>query len=205
MGYSTYSPTKKLKYLSLSEFDELIDAIQKHDLSSRFQKRNLTIFLLAKYCALRVSEIGLIEFSDYNISDKTIFCRRLKGSVSNQLKIVDPLVSRMVDYFFMQRSSNPNHGKYIFASKTEKPIDRRTLDELMKYYCSFTSIPRDKWHFHALKHTRAMELMETDGFDVRDVQWWLGHKYIANTMIYLNYSIQAQKSLYTKLVNSMKR
>ena len=75
----------------------------------------------------------------------------------------------------------------------------------MKYYCSFTSIPRDKWHFHALKHTRAMELMETDGFDVRDVQWWLGHKYIANTMIYLNYSIQAQKSLYTKLVNSMKR
>ena len=73
----------------------------------------------------------------------------------------------------------------------------------MKFYCSFTSISPDKHHFHTLKHTRAMQMIATPGVNLRDVQWWLGHKYIANTMIYLNYSVEAQAELYKKLENNL--
>lgn len=197
--------SSNIKYLYLGEYNQIIDTIQRVDFSSRFMQRNLTAFLIAEYCGLRASEVGMIRFSDYNNDPKnpTIFCRRLKGSVSNTLKIVEPRVYNAMDLFYRSRCDDVNHGEYIFASKTERPLNRRTLDTLMKYYCSFTDIPKDKWHFHTLKHTRAMELIETiDGIDIRDVQWWLGHKYMANTMIYLNYSVQAQNKLYTKLMNN---
>lgn len=197
--------TSNIKYLLIEEYNELINTIQKIDNSSKFSLRNLSAFLIAEYCGLRASEIGMIRFTDYNnhLSSPTIFCRRLKGSVSNTLKIVDPRVIETMNNFYEMRLQNPNHGQYLFASKSEKPLDRRTLDYLMKYYCSFTSIPAEKWHFHTLKHTRAMELIENvNGIDIRDVQWWLGHKYISNTMIYLNYSVQAQQKLYEKLLRN---
>ena len=200
--------TLNIKYLFMWEYDELIDTIKRVDLSSKFMLRNLTVFLVAEYCGLRASEVGMIQFSDYNndATNPTIFCRRLKGSVSNTLKIVDPRVFEALDKFYKLRYEDPNHGKFLFASKTEKPLDRRTLDCLMKYYCSFTNIPEEKWHFHTLKHTRAMDLIENiEGIDIRDVQWWLGHKYISNTMIYLNYSVQAQQKLYAKLINNTRQ
>lgn len=204
MGKNIYTTTN-IKYLTAGEFDELIETIKKTDFSSKFLQRNLTAFLLAEYCGLRASELGLLEFSDFDPKEKTIFCRRLKGSVSNKLKIVDLRVYDEMCRHYYQRLKQPSHSNRIFTSKTEQPINRRTLDTLMKYYCSFTSISEDKWHFHTLKHTRAMELVEMDNIDIRDVQWWLGHKYISNTMIYLNYSVKAQEKLYTKLINGQQR
>lgn len=191
--------TLNIKYLSIEEFDELIEAIKKFDSSSKFFMRNLTIFLIAEYCGLRASEIGLIEITDFNVKKRTVFCRRLKGSVSNVLKIVDERVFTELEKYYQERIKAPSTSKYLFPSKSGQPINRRTLDILMKFYCSFTTISRDKWHFHTLKHTCAMELIAVSDVDVRDVQWWLGHKYISNTMIYLNYSVDAKKELYDKI------
>lgn len=188
-----------IKYLTVDEFNELIEKIPEADPSSKFMKRNLTIFLVAEYCALRASEIGAIRFTDYDPKNNTLFCRRLKGSSCNTLKLADSRVATAMQEFYIDRLNNPSHGNFIFASKSERPINRRTLHTLMKYYCSFTSISPDKWHFHALKHTCAMKLIDYYHFDVRDVQWWLGHKYISNTMIYLNYSTNAQSRLYEKI------
>lgn len=183
----------------MTEYNELIQAIERFDTSSKFFSRNLAIFLIAEYCGLRASELGLIEVSDFNVKEQTIFCRRLKGSVSNVLKIVDKRVFTEVEKYYYERLKAPYSSKCLFPSKSGRPINRRTLDILMKFYCSFTSISQDKWHFHTLKHTRAMELIAVPNIDVRDVQWWLGHKYISNTMIYLNYSVEAQKGLYDKI------
>lgn len=196
--------TSNIKYLSTAEYNELIDAIKKVDTSSKFHQRNLAIFLIAEYCGLRASEVGLIEITDFNVKEQTIFCRRLKGSVSNVLKIVDERVFYELEKYYQERIRIPHASKCLFTSKSGRPINRRTLHLLMKFYCSFTSISQDKWHFHTLKHTRAMELIAIPDIDIRDVQWWLGHKYISNTMIYLNYSIEAQRGLYDKISNSRK-
>jgi len=195
--------TSNIKYLTTAEFDELIHALET-DVSSKFHIRNLAMFLIAEYCGLRASEIGLIKVADYNAIEQTIFCRRLKGSVSNVLKIVDARVLAALDKYCAIRKEATYSSKYLFTSKSGLQINRRTLDILMKFYCSFTTISEDKWHFHTLKHTCALKLIAIEGIDIRDVQWWLGHKYIANTMIYLNYSTAAQKRLYEKLLNSRK-
>lgn len=196
--------TSNIKYLSMEEFNELIDVIEKVDHSSKFMLRNRVIFLVAEYCGLRASEIGLIELTDLNLRQKTIFCRRLKGSVSNVLKILDNRVYVELEKYYQERLKLTITSKYLFPSKSGRPINRRTLDILMKFYCSFTTISQDKWHFHTLKHTCAMELIAIPSMDVRDVQWWLGHKYINNTMIYLNYSVEAKRELYNKISNHKK-
>lgn len=195
--------TSNIKYLSSAEFRDLIVALKTADPSSKFHKRNIAAFLIAEYCGLRASELGLIRISDYDPNDKVLRCRRLKGSVSNVLKIIDPEVLAAMEQHYFEYLKKPDHSQYLFASKSGKPLDRRTLDVLMKFYCSFTSISPDKHHFHTLKHTRAMQMIATPGVNLRDVQWWLGHKYIANTMIYLNYSVEAQAELYKKLENNL--
>lgn len=40
-----------IKYLTVDEFNELIEKVPEADPSSKFMKRNLTIFLVAEYCA----------------------------------------------------------------------------------------------------------------------------------------------------------
>ncbi|CCY82240.1 putative uncharacterized protein [Clostridium sp. CAG:149] len=204
--------TSNIKYLkNPDEVNALIHSLKTSDPSSKFCLRNLAMFQVAIYCGLRASEVGMIRLSDYDPKDQTIYCRRLKGSVNNQLRIIDPKVSEVLNLYYDSRMEQRKckltyvgKSEYLFISKTGKPVDRRTLDRLMKFYCSFTPIDREKWHFHVLKHTRAMQLIETPGIDIRDVQWWLGHKNIANTMIYLNYSVNAQKQLYDKLINQIR-
>lgn len=195
--------TSNIKYLTSDEFNQLIDAIEKHDYSSRFRLRNIAIFLVAKYCALRASEVGMIKISDIDLKNKTITCKRLKGSFSNKLLIVDDKVFKYLSEYYVERTKSKFDNPFFFLSKSGKPINRRTLHNLIKFYASFTDINPDKAHFHVLKHTRAMELIEVYRIELRSVQWWLGHKSINNTMIYLNFSVKAQRELYDKLKSLM--
>lgn len=57
------------------------------------------------------------------------------------------------------------------------------LDVLMKKYGEEAGIPEKLRHFHVLKHTCATHLL-SKGFHVEQVQDWIGHANIQNTMIY---------------------
>lgn len=69
----------------------------------------------------------------------------------------------------------------------------------MKQYCKQAQyIHPSKWHMHVLKHTRAVNLAEC-GIDVDDIQFWLGHKNVANTFIYLEYTPILRNQLFERL------
>lgn len=57
------------------------------------------------------------------------------------------------------------------------------LDVLTKGYGEEGAIPKDKRHFHVLKHSIATRLLDA-GAELRFVQDWLGHSNIQNTVIY---------------------
>jgi site-specific recombinase XerD len=71
----------------------------------------------------------------------------------------------------------------LFPSRRNLPISRKRLDALIKQYGAQAGLPKDKRHFHVLKHTCATHLLET-GDDLRFVQDWLGYSNIQNTVIY---------------------
>ena len=187
---------KKIKYLNEWEKKELFKAIRQD--TRKNGTRNLAIFLVAKYCALRVSEIQMIRIDDYNPGLSQIYCRREKGSNNNTLRIVDPTVKNALDAYFAERLQISSDNQALFLSSHKKPISRQQLDVLFKQYSSFTSIALDKRHFHVLKHTRAIELADM-GVNVQDIQWWLGHKKINNTLIYMQFTTKQQEQLYLYL------
>lgn len=186
----------KIKYLYPYEKEALFHTIETTD--SRYRVRNRAIFYLAEYAALRASEVGLIRLADINPCTNEIFFRRLKNSNSNKLRLVDDkVVSALQDYLDYRRIHNIN-SDYLFPSQKGDAISRKTLDGLIKKYGKLAGIPDDKTHFHALKHTRAVELADL-GLDTKEVQFWTGHRNIANTEIYLQFTTTQQNTLYIKM------
>lgn len=192
---------KKIKYLSTEEIDELFRVVNQDN--SRHGARNQAIFYITKYCALRVSEISMITMSDYNDLWHELYCKREKGSYSNTIKIIDNEVIEVFSRYYNIRKAMNVSSNCLFLSQKGTPISRKTLDSLIKKYCKNTNISNDKWHFHSLRHARAIELAEK-GLDVKDIQWWLGHKNIMNTIIYLQFTTKQQEALYRKLEEGMK-
>jgi len=56
----------------------------------------------------------------------------------------------------------------------------------------------NKWHFHCLKHSTAVHLAESD-LDIKEVQFWLGHKSVNSTLCYFQFTTQQQKNMLKKL------
>lgn len=185
----------KIKYLTQAEAKRLFDAIEK--LNTIHMSRDLSIFRIAYRCGLRASEIALLKLEDYNASKGEIYCKRLKGSNNNTIRL-DIKTKQVLDKYIEEKNI-VSEAQTLFQSQKNNPISRQTLDHLMKKYCSLATIDdRSKHHFHALKHTTAVHLAESD-MDIKELQWWLGHKAVTNTEIYFQFTTRQQEKMYAKL------
>ena len=66
-----------MQYLTPSEKEKLLRAVYSE--TGKHRKRNIAIFEVGLYCALRVSEIKGLKVACYDWDRKTLFCYRLKG------------------------------------------------------------------------------------------------------------------------------
>jgi site-specific recombinase XerD len=71
----------------------------------------------------------------------------------------------------------------IFLSRHNEPISRSQIDRLMRYYAHRAGWNPRMCHCHAFKHACCTHLL-SKGYNVEQVQDWVGHANIANTMIY---------------------
>lgn len=189
------SAETKIKYLTQKEALSLFNSIES--CGSLHSTRDLAIFRLAYRCGLRVSEISLLKLQNYNMSKGEIYCRRLKGSNNNTLRLDEKTRAALDKY--INESNIKSESQIIFTSQKNNPISRQTLDYLTKKYCTMADIEdKSKHHFHALKHTTAVHLAECD-MDIKELQWWLGHKSVSNTEIYFQFTTKQQDRMYAKL------
>lgn len=186
---------KKIKYLTQQEAKNLFNAIVNY--GSIHTTRNLAIFRVAYRCGLRASEIALIKLEDYNTSKGELYCKRLKGSYNNTIRL-DNKTKDILDRY-IHESNITCDSEFLFKSQKNRPISRQTLDYMMKKYCAYANIvDKSKHHFHSLKHTTAVHLAESD-MDIKELQWWLGHKSVSNTEIYFQFTTKQQEKMYSKL------
>lgn len=186
----------EIKYLQKFEKEALFQAIE--ETNCKYQIRNQAIFFIAEYAALRASEVGMIRISDINFDRKEIYFRRLKGSRNNTLRILEKRVWDSLINYMSYRRQNDIYSEYLFISQMKQPISRKTLHELMRHYSEIAQLPKEKSHFHVLKHTRAVYLADL-GLDTKEIQYWTGHKNIANTEVYLQFTTTQQETLYHKI------
>lgn len=191
------SGNKKIKYLTQSELIRLFKSIENYNSSHSI--RDLAIFRVAYRCGLRATEIKILNLEDYNINRGDLYCKRLKGSNNNTIRL-DYKTKLVLDDYLKHYKLLQASGA-IFQSQKNKPISRQSLDYLMKKYCTLGNIEdRTKHHFHAIKHTTAVHLAESN-MDIKELQWWLGHKSVSNTEVYFQFTTKQQERMYEKLAN----
>lgn len=186
-----------LKHLHPLEREALFSAIEND--ASRYHVRNKAMIYLAEYAALRISEVGMIRMSDINLDFNEIYFRRLKKSNNNTLRILDERVYNALTDYLSYREAAGISSEYLFVSQKGTPISRKTLHEIIKKYCEIANIPSEKSHFHVLKHTCIVDLANW-GLDIKELQYWAGHRNVANTEIYMQFTSMQQEALYRKIV-----
>lgn len=168
-----------IKYLTKQELEEIFNIIEKS--KCRHKVRDIAIIKIAYFCALRVSEVGKLKYSDYNKELKQLYCNRSNGSVNNIICLDNDTALYLDEYIEKYKIED---GEILFKSQEGRAISRKTLDMIIKKYCKKSSIKDvDKHHFHILKHTRAIHLVEM-GLTIEQLNCWLGHKNLNNTSKY---------------------
>lgn len=163
--------SETIKFLTLDETRRLFAVIS--------DKRDKALFLLAYRHGLRASEIGLLRVSDLDLRRLRVMLHRLKGSLSGEHPLQADEARALKAWLRSRDADSP----VLFPSRRSLPISRQMLDVLMKDYGEEAAIPKDKRHFHVLKHSIATHLLDA-GAELRFVQDWLGHSNIQNTVIY---------------------
>lgn len=190
------------KFFTEEEFSALFNVIESD--TSRNAVRNEALFKICFDCALRVSEIGLLRIGSIRtVYDQkrnqsiVVDCKRLKNGKPNSIKLVNKdTVNALKRY--LQTIDTSDSTKPLFESQMKKPISRKTLDSLIKSLCKKAGLSdKKKWHFHTLRHTKGIQLAE-NGFDLKELQWYLGHRNIENTLIYFEFTSGQQEKLFRK-------
>jgi integrase len=141
--------------------------------------RDRAMFRVAYHAGLRASEIGKIEMRDYDARTERLSIHRLKGSNSGIHHLCRE-ASRALHAWLKVRGKSPG---VLFPSNRRGPLDRTVLAKLMVRYGEAAGIPRRLCHFHILKHSCCTHLLDK-GVGIADVQDWVGHSNIQNTMKY---------------------
>ena len=180
---------RTIKYLTQDELKRLLRVIDS--------KRDKAIFTVAYHHGLRCCEIGMLKLENIDLDTGRIRIYRAKNSLGGEYLMQPDEIKAIKSWLRQRKDTNP----YLFPSGRGLPISPRMLDYLTKKYGARAGLPKDKRHFHVLKHSIATHLLEA-GADIRFVQDWIGHKNIQNTVVYTQITNPARDAQALKLFAS---
>jgi site-specific recombinase XerD len=151
------------------------------------------IFELLYGCALRVSELCDIKYSDLSFEKSQI---RIIGK-GNKTRIV-PVGSKSIEILNNYLKINPveNSNDYLVRTKKNQKLYPRLVHRIVNKYLSKVSDIKKKSP-HILRHSAATHMLD-NGADLRAVKEILGHENLSTTQIYTHVSIERLKSTYKK-------
>jgi integrase len=185
------TPKHTIKYLTQDELRQLLKTITN--------PRDKAIILLAYRHGLRASEIGELQISDIDFHRSRIRITRKKGSLPGEHLMKPDELTLLKRYLKTRKDQIPT----LFLSRQNTPIHRATLDYLMKRYGHKANLPINKRHFHTLKHSIAVHMLDA-GADLLAVKDWLGHAHIGSTMTYAHLTSQTRDAMHRRIFASGK-
>lgn len=162
-----------MESLSKPEMRAILSAARAH------RERDWLMILVAFWHGLRASEVVAITAND--IGDGYLTVRRLKGS----MKTVQPLIEHE-DPIFNERSALVEYMLGMRGNQKVFAVARSTFWRVVQMHAKAAGIPKHKAHPHILKHTIAMQSIQSAG--IENTRQWLGHKSMSSTGEYLRVS-----------------
>ncbi len=143
--------------------------------------RNRAILEVMHRAGLRVSEIIKLRRRDIKWSIRTLEVRGGKGGKDRPVTIEDVALA-WLRAWDAQRPT----GSTFFTTLAGKPLSARYLQQLVKRLARKAGIEEpERVTPHVFRHTCATELLR-EGWDLREVQTFLGHENVVTTQIYLH-------------------
>jgi site-specific recombinase XerD len=192
MEFGERSLARRLVYLSKEEVERFFSVIPSENV------RDLLLFDAIYRYGLRRREATLIRVSD--LSEDRIWITRLKGSVSGEYPI-HPVTRRLLWRYLPERTGG--RCPYLFATRQSgaAAMSVSTIYWLFRRYADAASIPSERQHPHVLRHAIATHLLNA-GWDIADVQDWLGHAEIASTQVYAKITNMRREARYAEMLRS---
>ena len=180
---NNYYENDNIVFFTASQIKTLTDGID-----NPFHK--LVILLLYETGA-RIEEARILKFSDIDTGNGRVkvltLKQRKKNKIYRYLKISDKLLSLILNHRVTAKLTDDD---FILSQRQGKPaITRKGISLMLKSYVVklLGQSNLDKAHPHALRHTRAVHLLDS-GMNIMLLKNFLGHASISNTLIYLKYS-----------------
>lgn len=167
-------------YLTLDQSIDLLNSLDKTDKNYERDYCILTLFL---NCGMRLSELCSIDV------------RKIKGDIltivgkgdKERTVYLNEACLKAIDNYMKVRDVSKVLGEdknYLFISSRNKPINKRTVEILVKKHIGNAGISDGKYTPHKLRHTAATLMYKYGNVDIRSLQNILGHENLSTTQIY---------------------
>jgi integrase len=173
-GRKPNSAFRSREYLTEAEVDGLRRAARRN----RNPVRDELLVVLAFRHALRVSELVGLTVEQLDLKAATVHIRRAKngtpgihGLQGDELRLIRQLIRE-----------NGEHNRFLFLSERKAPLSVDGAQKLIERLGEAAGLPFPI-HVHMLRHSAGYALAGR-GIDTRTLQAFMGHKSIANTVIY---------------------
>jgi len=134
---------------------------------------------------MRVSELVALDVDDVDFLNEVVHIRS-KGKISRAVPIDSSTLHSIQHYMKFRNELIQNNGgldnKVLFANKSGKPLDTRTIRRKMDKYLAMAGLD-PSISPHTLRHSFAMRMLNK-GVDLRSLRDLLGHQSLSATRIY---------------------
>lgn len=169
------------EHLTPKEVGLLLDVAQRR---GRHPERDYALILLMYRHGLRAGEAATMRWDAVMLDERAIAINRLKGSIGGVHRLQDDEVEALQEL----RQAYPG-SLYLFPTERSAGRSGRSphisvdgIDRMLKRCGELAELPL-KVHPHMLRHSCGYYLAE-QGIPTRDIQEYLGHRNIANTVRY---------------------
>lgn len=146
------------------------------------KRRNLTAFLCAYACGLRVSEVAHLRTEDIDSERMMIHLRQAKGWRDRYVPLSPNLLQSLRDYWTQYQPS-----EWLFPGMPKTgPVTIGTLERACRATAELAGFKK-RVTMHTLRHSYATHLLEA-GVDLRTIQVLLGHRSVRTTANYTHVS-----------------
>ena len=167
-------------YLTL---DESVNLLSSLDENNKNYYRDYCILTLFLNCGMRLSELCGIKTDKIKGDTLTIIG---KGNKERTVYLNEACIRAIKNYLKVRDDSKclPEDKEYLLLSSRFKPINKRTVELLVKKHITSSGLNDEKYTPHKLRHTAATLMYKHGNVDIRSLQSILGHENIATTQIY---------------------
>lgn len=173
------SETREREHLFKNEIEDIRKLAR---MDRRNGARNETLILLMVRHGLRVSEASALKWNQINLHEGRIHVNRRKNGHPSEHPLYKDEISalRQLRREYLKRGYPDN--LYVFMSERKTALSCRAIHQIVAEAGEAAGMPFPI-HPHMLRHSTG-HYLANKGRDLRIIQDYMGHKSIANTVIY---------------------